>query len=85
MGTVHATFGTTDLGLAVFLAYHGCGEGSPAWKQVDGRNGEPQTEFQFVKVTGELLAKFRKDEGGFQHYNGIRRHFLRIIHTEMGK
>ena len=84
MNTVHATFGTTDLGLAVFLAFKGCEEGSPAWRKVEGRNGSPQMEFRFVNVTGELLTQFRQDVGGFQKYNGLRRHFLRIVHSEIG-
>jgi len=83
MNTVHATFGTTDLGLAVFLAFNGCEEGDPAWNKVEGRDGRLQLEFRFVKVEGELLAKFRKDEGGFQRYNGLRRHYLRIVHSEI--
>ena len=83
METVHATFGTTDLGLAVFLAFNGCEEGSPAWHKTEGRDGRPQLEFRFANVKGELLSRFRNDEGGFQRYNGLRRHFLRIVHTEL--
>ena len=81
--TVHETFGTTDLGLAVFLAFNGCEEGSPAWEVVEDQ-GRAKVEFRFINVGSDIIARYRRDEGGFQRYNGLRKHYLRIAHSLMG-
>ena len=78
------TFITSDLGLAVFLAFKGCEEAVPPWQVAEGRTRK-QLEFRFINVDSELLTAFRRDDGGFQRYNSLRRHYLRIVHTELGR
>lgn len=77
-------FRTSDLGLAVFLAWKGCPEAMPPWQIVSTPKGRKCIEFGFTGVTRELVAEFRRDDEGIQRYNGLRRHFLRIVHTEIG-
>ena len=83
MATI-ATFKTSDLALAVYLSWKGCEEAIPPWQQSTGAQGKPCLEFAFKDVPSELISEFRKDAEGFQRYNSIRRHFLRIAKTELG-
>jgi len=76
-------FTTTDLGLAVFLAWKGAQEGVPPWKIIQGRD-RLLIEFRFVNINSDLISEFRADLSGIQRYNGLRRHYLRIVHTEIG-
>jgi len=77
------TFGTTDLGLAVFLYWSGCKEADPPFDTVYGRK-KMDLEFRFRDVDTDLIQSYRRDEHGFQRYNAIRRTFLQIVHTEIG-
>lgn len=76
-------FTTTDMGLAVFLAWKGCEEAVPPWEVQTGRHGQPEMKFRFQSVDPAILQSYRKDEDGIQKYNTLRQLYLKIIHSEM--
>ena len=80
----HELFKTSDLDLAVYLAWRGCQESIPPWSVVMRAGGKKVLEFVFKEVQNEYLSEYRRDDVGIQRYNGLRRHFLRIVHTEIG-
>ena len=79
-------FETSDLELAIYLAWKGAKEALPPWRRDVGRKNKkpvPILTFRFEDVDPETVAEYRADHEGIQKYNGLRRHFLRIIHTEL--
>ena len=78
-------FSTSDLGLAVFLAWKGTEEALPPWEKVVGRDRKTRIKFRFLHVKPELIMSYKRDTDGFQRYNGLRRLYLRIIKSETGE
>ena len=79
-------FETSDLELAIFLSWKGCVEAIPPWARKIGKKGKeeiPVLAFRFKDVDPQLVADYRADHEGIRKYNGLRRLYLRIIHTEL--
>lgn len=77
-------FRTSDLGLATFLYWKGCEEAIPPFEKSIGAGGKPILTFMFKPDASALVAAYHADAEGIGRYNGIRRHLLRIVSTEIG-
>jgi hypothetical protein len=83
MTEMHKIYKTTDLSLAVYLAWCGCREAVPPWGVVTRPDGKKAMEFAFQNVDSSMISNYRNDVDGFRKYNGLRRFFLSIVKSEM--
>ena len=82
---MHKVFKTTDLSLAVYLAWSGYREAIPPWGKTTRQDGKTAIEFAFQNVAPQTLEDFRNDTDGIRRYNGLRRFFLSVVKSEMGE
>ena len=83
-GNATQRLSSTDLGLVIYLQWKGATLAAPEpWTKTVDAKGNPVMQFNLDRVNPEDVGRYQQDAEGIQRYNAIRRHMLRIIHTEM--